>query len=102
MSEKHSIHCPARDIPVRAEVDVLVVGGGPAGIMAAEAAAGDGLRVMLVESRGFLGGNLTIGLPVLGFLGHKGTQIIKGLPRTSSTGCVHAAQRANTVPAPCT
>ena len=78
MSEKH---CPARDIPVRAEVDVLVVGGGPAGIMAAEAAAGDGLRVMLVESRGFLGGNLTIGLPVLGFLGHKGTQIIKGLPQ---------------------
>ena len=39
MSEKHSIHCPARDIPVRAEVDVLVVGGGPAGIMAAEAEA---------------------------------------------------------------
>ena len=81
MSEKHSIHCPARDIPVRAEADVLVVGGGPAGIMAAEAAAGDGLRVMLVESRSFLGGNLTIGLPVLGFLGHKGTQIIKGLPQ---------------------
>ena len=39
MSEKHSIHCPARDIPVRAEADVLVVGGGPAGIMAAEAEA---------------------------------------------------------------
>ena len=69
---------PARDIPVRAEVDVLVVGGGPAGIMAAEAAAGDGLRVMLVESRGFLGGNLTIGLPILGFLGRKGNQIIEG------------------------
>ena len=78
MSEKHSIHCPARDIPVRAEADVLVVGGGPAGIMAAEAAAGDGLRVMLVESRGFLGGNLTIGLPILGFLGRKGNQIIEG------------------------
>ena len=49
MSEKHSIHCPARDIPVRAEVDVLVVGGGPAGIMAAEAAAGDGLRLSLIH-----------------------------------------------------
>lgn len=72
---------PARTIPVRASVDILVVGGGPAGIMAAEAAAGKGLRVMLVESRGFLGGNLTIGLPILGFLGHKGNQIIKGLPQ---------------------
>ncbi|WP_417012825.1 FAD-dependent oxidoreductase, partial [Alistipes sp.] len=40
-----------------------------------------GLRVMLVESRGFLGGNLTIGLPILGFLGHKGNQIIEGLPQ---------------------
>ena len=65
-----TINEPARDFPGRAEADVLVVGGGPAGIMAAEAAAGDGLRVMRVESRGFLGGNLTIGLPVLGFLGH--------------------------------
>ena len=40
MSEKQFIHAPAREIPVRAEVDILVVGGGPAGIMAAEAAAG--------------------------------------------------------------
>ena len=28
---------PARRIPVRAEVDVLVVGAGPAGLMAAQA-----------------------------------------------------------------
>jgi ribulose 1,5-bisphosphate synthetase/thiazole synthase len=72
---------PARELPVRAEVDVLVVGGGPSGIMAAEAAAGDNLKVMLIESRGFLGGNLTIGLPILGFLGRKGDQIIKGAPQ---------------------
>lgn len=72
---------PARNIVVRDEVDVLVVGGGPAGIMAALAAAENGNRVMLVESRSFLGGNLAIGLPILGFLGRKGNQIIKGLPQ---------------------
>ena len=72
---------PAREIPVRTEVDVLVVGGGPSGIMAALAAAEDGLRVLLLESRSFVGGNMTIGLPILGFLGQKGNQIIKGLPQ---------------------
>lgn len=65
---------------VRKEVDVLVVGGGPSGIIAAQAAAEDGLKVSLIENRSFLGGNMTIGLPVLGFLGQKGNQIIKGLP----------------------
>lgn len=70
---------PAREIPVRAEVDVLVVGGGPSGLMAAQAAAADkNLKVMLLESRGFLGGNLTIGLPILAFLGPKGNQVVKG------------------------
>ena len=71
-NQKTTITEPQREIPVRAEVDVLVVGGGPAGIMAARAAAGKGLRVMLIESRGYLGGNLTIGLPILGYLGRKG------------------------------
>ncbi len=74
-----TIHESARDIPVRAEVDVLVVGGGPAGITAAEAAAGEGLKVMLLESRGYLGGNLTIGLPILAFLDINGKQCIRGL-----------------------
>ena len=34
-----TVHEPARDIKVRAEVDILVVGGGPSGVMAAYAAA---------------------------------------------------------------
>ena len=72
---------PARTVPVRAQVDVLVCGGGPAGIIAACAAADDGLKVLLVESRSFLGGNMTIGLPILGFLGQKKNQIIYGLPQ---------------------
>ena len=78
---KEVINEPARTVSVRASVDVLVVGGGPAGIMAAEAAADDGLKVMLLESKSFLGGNLTLGLPILGFLGQKGNQIIQGLPQ---------------------
>lgn len=90
---------PARDIPVRASADILIVGGGPAGLMAAQAAAGEGLKVMLVESRGYLGGNLTIGLPILGFLGQKGNQIIEGLPQRLSTGCRSGAPRADTDPA---
>ena len=70
---------PAREINVRAEVDVLVVGAGPAGIMAAEAAAKGGkTKVMLLESRGFLGGNLILGLPILSMLDAEGKQIIKG------------------------
>ena len=72
---------PARGIPVKDEVDILVVGGGPSGIMAARAAAGKGLKVMLIESRGYVGGNLTIGLPILGFLGRKGNQVVEGLPQ---------------------
>ncbi|PTX91838.1 FAD-dependent oxidoreductase [Opitutus sp. ER46] len=76
-----SIHEPARTVPVRAHYDVLVVGGGPAGLTAALAAAEDGLNVGLVESRSFVGGNMTIGLPILGFLGQKKNQIIQGLPQ---------------------
>ncbi len=76
-----TINEPARSVPVRAEVDVLVVGAGPAGIIAALAAAEGGQKVALVESRSFVGGNLTLGLPVLGFLSQKGQPIIAGLPQ---------------------
>ncbi|MFB9071617.1 FAD-dependent oxidoreductase [Citricoccus parietis] len=51
----------ARRIPVFREVDVLVVGGGPTGIMAAAAAARQGLSSLLIERSGFLGGAGTAG-----------------------------------------
>jgi NADPH-dependent 2,4-dienoyl-CoA reductase/sulfur reductase-like enzyme len=47
---------PAREIPVRGEYDVVVLGGGPAGVAAAAAAGALGRRTLLVERYGFLGG----------------------------------------------
>jgi hypothetical protein len=48
-----------KKVDVRREADILVVGGGPAGIGAAVAAARSGKSVLLLEKRGFLGGNIT-------------------------------------------
>jgi hypothetical protein len=52
---------PARNTPVLGEWDVLVVGGGPAGLAAAASAASHGARTLLVERYGFLGGMGTAG-----------------------------------------
>ena len=46
----------ARRTPLLAETEVLVLGGGPAGIAAAASAAAAGREVLLVERYGFLGG----------------------------------------------
>src|SRR6188472_1636222 len=55
MSAK-SIREPERDLPVRGEYDVVVLGGGPAGIAAAASAAAHGRKTLLIERYGFLGG----------------------------------------------
>ena len=58
---------PAREVPIAGRSEVLVVGGGPAGVGAALAAARTGARTTLVEHYGFLGGMWTAGLlnPIL-------------------------------------
>jgi hypothetical protein len=60
---------PPRKATVAAQTDVLVVGGGPAGLGAALGAAQAGCKVTLVERYGFLGGNATAALvmPLMSF-----------------------------------
>lgn len=52
---------PARSLPVYGEFDVVVIGGGPAGLAASVSAARHGARTLLVERYGFLGGMGTAG-----------------------------------------
>jgi hypothetical protein len=49
-------------IPVAADVDIVIIGGGPAGVGAAIAAGREGARVILVERMFCLGGTMTAGL----------------------------------------
>lgn len=72
---------PARETPVCFEADVLVVGGGPAGVAAAVAAARNGAKTVLVERYGHLGGMATGGLVILIPFLSDGTerQIVGGL-----------------------
>ncbi|NLF19081.1 MAG: FAD-dependent oxidoreductase [Lentisphaerae bacterium] len=58
----NTIREPARDVPVIGDWDVVVCGGGPAGVAAAVSAARAGARVHLVELYGSLGGIWTTGL----------------------------------------
>src|SRR3989440_12088229 len=63
------IALPPRQALLAGETDVLVVGGGPAGLGAAIGAAQAGARVVLAERYGFLGGNATAALvmPLMSF-----------------------------------
>jgi len=53
-----------RETPVIEEVDVVVAGGGPAGIAAAVSAARNGAKTLLIERYGYLGGLATGGLVI--------------------------------------
>lgn len=59
--------------------EVAVIGGGPAGLSAAITAARAGRKVILLEKNGYLGGNATLGLPLLGFLDLDGRRIVGGI-----------------------
>jgi hypothetical protein len=76
----------ARNTPVIAKPDVLVVGGGAAGLGAAMAAARSGASTLLVERQGFLGGTLTA--VTLGTL--CGGYVVKGNEHRQIVGGIYA------------
>ena len=77
---------PAREIPIVRDTDVVVVGGGPGGIMAALAAARAGAKTLLIERYGFVGGMATAGL-MTSFNGFRNehppnhVQTVRGIPQ---------------------
>jgi hypothetical protein len=79
---------PARRLPVR-PFDVIVAGGGTAGVVAALAAARQGARTALLEVKGYPGGTVTEGGTALhsfynlwkAFPGVEKRQVVRGIPQ---------------------
>lgn len=79
---------PSKKLPIRG-FDVVVVGGGTAGVVAAIAAARQGVKTVLVEAKGYPGGIVVEGGTALhsyynlwkAFPGVEKRQIIKGIPQ---------------------
>ena len=79
---------PAKKLPVR-KFDVIVAGGGTAGVVAAIAAARQGAKTALIEVKGYPGGTVTEGGTALhsfynlwkAFPGVKKRQVVRGIPQ---------------------
>ena len=61
--------------------DVIVIGGGTAGLIAGIAAARGGAKTLIVERGGFLGGNAATGMNLGGFFDGDETQVVRGIPQ---------------------
>ena len=71
----------SRTIPVAGPYDVVICGGGPAGIGAAVAAAENGAKTALIERFGFLGGMATAGyVDPMSEFAYNGSRVIGGIP----------------------
>ena len=79
---------PAKELPIR-RFNVIVAGGGTAGVVAALAAARQGAKTALIEVKGYPGGTITEGGTALhsffnlwkAFPGCKKRQVVRGIPQ---------------------
>jgi len=79
---------PPRKLPVR-KFDVVIAGGGTAGVVAAIAAARQGAKTALIEAKGYPGGTVVEGGTALhsfynlwkAFPGVKKRQVVRGIPQ---------------------
>lgn len=84
--------------------DVIVAGGGTAGFIAAAAAGRKGMKTLLIEKEGHLGGTLAMGIPLLGVFDGNRVQVAKGLveefvqrliQENGAVGHIHGAKWSN-------
>ncbi|MCL2709080.1 MAG: FAD-dependent oxidoreductase [Defluviitaleaceae bacterium] len=79
---------PERKIPAR-EYDAVIAGGGTGGVLAAVAAARNGAKTALIESKGYAGGIVTEGGTAIhsffnlwkAFPGVEKRQVVRGIPQ---------------------
>ncbi len=98
---RESIKEPARELPVTDTCDVLVAGGGIAGVSAALAAARNGADVLLLEREFGLGGLATLGLIAifLPLCDGRGNQVCGGIcEELFRLSIVHGAEEGYPVP----
>ncbi len=98
ISEGH-INESAKQIPVKEKYDVIVCGGGPAGIAAAIKSGRSGVKTLLIESGGCLGGTWTAGLlpVILDYKNKTGLlqEIITGLESMNARNIKHPTGAVN-------
>ena len=66
---------------MKKQYDVIVIGGGTAGVIAAIAAARNGAKTLIIEKNSYLGGVAATGIPFLGIYDGRDRRVNAGIPQ---------------------